>query len=42
LAVAAAIVDMLDELDLGLSQVDGAKRKELQAAKRMLLDNRPG
>ncbi len=36
LAVAAAIVETLEELDLSYPKVDAAKRKELQAARRLL------
>jgi PPK2 family polyphosphate:nucleotide phosphotransferase len=36
LAVAAAIVDTLDDLDLSYPKVDAQKRKELQAARKML------
>jgi PPK2 family polyphosphate:nucleotide phosphotransferase len=37
LAVAAAIVETLEELDLSYPKVDAAKRKELDAARRLLL-----
>jgi PPK2 family polyphosphate:nucleotide phosphotransferase len=37
LAVSAAIVQTLEELNLSYPKVDAAKRKELQAARRMLL-----
>jgi PPK2 family polyphosphate:nucleotide phosphotransferase len=37
LAVAAAIVQTLEELDLSYPKVDAAKRKELEAARRLLL-----
>jgi PPK2 family polyphosphate:nucleotide phosphotransferase len=40
LAVAAAIVDTLDGLELSYPRVDARRRKQLQAAKRALLDNR--
>jgi PPK2 family polyphosphate:nucleotide phosphotransferase len=40
LAVAAAIVDALDGLDLAYPNVDAQKRKELQAARKLLLDNK--
>jgi len=36
LVLAAAIVDTLDDLDLSYPKVDAQKRKELQAARRML------
>ncbi len=36
LAVAAAIVKTLEELDLAYPKVDAAKRKELEAARRLL------
>ncbi len=36
LAVSAAIVETLEELDLSYPKVDAAKRKEIQAARRML------
>ena len=42
LAVAAAIVDTLDDLELSYPKVDPHKRKELQSAKRTLMDNRRG
>ena len=42
LAVAAAIVDTLDGLELSYPKVDAHKRKELQSAKRTLMDNRRG
>jgi PPK2 family polyphosphate:nucleotide phosphotransferase len=42
LAVAAAIVDTLDGLELSYPKVDARRRKELQAAKRTLLGNRQG
>jgi PPK2 family polyphosphate:nucleotide phosphotransferase len=42
LAVAAAIVDTLDGLELSYPRVDAQRRKELQAAKRTLMDNRRG
>src|SRR5713101_2431297 len=37
LAVSAAIVQTLEELDLSYPKVDAAKRKELQAARRVLM-----
>lgn len=37
LAVAAAIVDTLDDLDLSYPKVDAQKRKELQTARKLLL-----
>jgi PPK2 family polyphosphate:nucleotide phosphotransferase len=37
LAVAAAIVETLEELDLSYPKVDAAKRKELEAAHRLLM-----
>jgi PPK2 family polyphosphate:nucleotide phosphotransferase len=37
LAVSAAIVETLEELDLAYPKVDAAKRKELQAARQVLL-----
>jgi PPK2 family polyphosphate:nucleotide phosphotransferase len=40
LAVAAAIVDTLDGLKLSYPKVDAKKRKELQAAQKLLSDNR--
>jgi PPK2 family polyphosphate:nucleotide phosphotransferase len=40
LAVAAAIVDALDELDLSYPKMDPQKRKELEAARKMLFKNR--
>jgi PPK2 family polyphosphate:nucleotide phosphotransferase len=40
LAVAAAIVDTLDGLDLAYPKVDAQKRKELQAARKLLSDKR--
>ncbi len=40
LAVAAAIVDTLDGLNLSYPKVDAQKRKALQAAQRLLSDNR--
>jgi len=40
LAVAAAIVDALDELDLSYPKMDPQKRKELEAARKMLRKNR--
>jgi len=40
LAVAAAIVDTLDDLDLSYPKVDPQKQKELEAAKRILLRNK--
>jgi PPK2 family polyphosphate:nucleotide phosphotransferase len=39
LAVSAAIVETLEELDLSYPKVDAAKRKELQAARRLLVKN---
>jgi PPK2 family polyphosphate:nucleotide phosphotransferase len=42
LAVAAAIVDTLDGLNLSYPKVDAQKRKELQAARKLLLDNKRG
>ncbi len=40
LAVAAAIVDTLDSLELSYPKVDARKRKELQAARKLLLDDK--
>ena len=40
LAVAAAIVDTLDGLDLAYPKVDARKRKDLQAARKLLLNNK--
>jgi PPK2 family polyphosphate:nucleotide phosphotransferase len=40
LAVAAAIVDTLDGLDLAYPKLDAQKRKELQAARKSLLNNK--
>jgi PPK2 family polyphosphate:nucleotide phosphotransferase len=40
LAVAAAVVDTLEDLDLSYPAVNPQKQKELQAARRMLLKNR--
>src|SRR6266446_6798820 len=40
LAVAAAVVDTLEDLDLSYPKVDPQKRKELEAAKKALLGNR--
>jgi PPK2 family polyphosphate:nucleotide phosphotransferase len=40
LAVAAAIVDALDGLDLAYPKVDARKRKDLQAARKLLLNNK--
>jgi hypothetical protein len=34
--VAAAVVDALEDLDLSYPKVDAQKRKELQAARKML------
>ncbi len=42
LAVAAAIVDTLDGLNLSYPKVDAQKRKELKAAQKLLSDNRHG
>ena len=42
LAVAAAIVDTLDSLNLSYPKVDAQKRKELQAARKVLLDHKRG
>jgi len=36
LAVSAAIVETLEELRVSYPKVDGAKRKELQAARKLL------
>ena len=40
LAVAAALVDALDELDLSYPKVNAQKQKELEAARRLLLKNK--
>ena len=40
LAVAAAIVDTLDGLELSYPKVDAQKRKELQAARKLLMDDK--
>ena len=40
LAVAAAVVDALDELDLSYPKVDAQKQKELAAARKLLLKNK--
>jgi PPK2 family polyphosphate:nucleotide phosphotransferase len=40
LAVAAAIVDTLDDLDLSYPKLDPQKQKELEAAKKVLLRNK--
>ncbi|MGH9551163.1 MAG: polyphosphate kinase 2 family protein, partial [Terriglobales bacterium] len=40
LAVAAAVVDALDDLDLSYPKVDPQKRKELEAARTLLLKNK--
>ena len=40
LAVAAAIVDTLDDLKLSYPKVDPQKKKELEAAKKVLLRNK--
>ena len=40
LAVAAAVVDALDDLNLSYPTVDQQKRKELEAARKMLLKNK--
>ena len=40
LAVAAAVVDALDELDLSYPKVNAQKQKELEAARRLLLKNK--
>jgi PPK2 family polyphosphate:nucleotide phosphotransferase len=42
LAVAAAIVDALDSLDLSYPKVDAQKRKELQRARKLLSDSKHG
>lgn len=42
LAVAAAVVDTLDGLKLSYPKVDSRKRKELQEARKTLLDNKRG
>jgi PPK2 family polyphosphate:nucleotide phosphotransferase len=42
LAVAAAIVDTLEGLNLSYPKVDAQKRKELQSARKTLLDNKHG
>jgi PPK2 family polyphosphate:nucleotide phosphotransferase len=42
LAVAAAIVDTLDQLNLAYPKVDTQKKKELQEARKVLLGNRRG
>ncbi len=40
LAVAAAVVDALDDLDLSYPKVDPQKQKELEAARKLLLKNK--
>jgi hypothetical protein len=40
LAVAAAVVDTLEDLELSYPKLDPQKRKELEAAKKALLGNR--
>ena len=40
LAVAAAVVDTLDGLNLSYPKVDAQKRKELKAAQKILLENK--
>ena len=40
LAVAAAIVDTLEGLDLAYPKVDAQKKKELEAARKMLLKSK--
>ena len=40
LAVAAAVVDALDDLDLSYPKVDPQKQKELAAARKLLLKNK--
>ena len=40
LAVAAAVVDALDDLDLSYPKVDPQKEKELEAARKLLLKNK--
>jgi len=40
LAVAAAVVDALDDLDLSYPKVDPQKQKELEAARKLLLRNK--
>ena len=42
LAVAAAIVDTLDQLNLAYPKVDTQKKKELQEARKVLLGNKRG
>jgi hypothetical protein len=42
LAVAAAIVDTLDDLNLSYPEVDPQKQKELAAARKILLRNKHG
>ena len=42
LAVAAAIVDTLDDLDLSYPKVDPQKQKELAAARKILLRSKHG
>ena len=42
LAVAAAIVDTLDGLNLAYPKVDAQKKKELEAARKVLLSNKRG
>ena len=42
LAVAAAIVDTLDGLNLAYPKVDARKKKELEAARKVLLSNKRG
>ena len=40
LAVAAAVVDALDDLALSYPKVDPQKQKELEAARKLLLKNK--
>ena len=40
LVVAAAIVDTLEDLNLAYPEVDAEKRKEIEAAKQLLLGNK--
>ncbi len=42
LVVAAAVVETLEDLKLTYPKVDGEKRKELEAARRMLLGKNAG
>ena len=42
LVVAAAVVDTLEGLDLAYPRVDADKRKELEAARKLLMGNKQG